>query len=727
MRPRNTATARRPRKRTGFRRLLAYFQLVLLLFLGLGIGFMAWAMLSVWPVLPSNYDINAYSPIEATRIYSSDGILLGAVFEENREIVRFGRIPKDLINATIAIEDSRFYHHSGVDFRGVARAVFKNVSGGRMRQGGSTLTQQLARNIYLTQKKTLSRKLQEAVLAVKIERNYSKEQILELYLNQVYYGSRAYGVETASRTYFGKTVKDLTLSECAMLAGLPQSPSSSSPYVDRERAVRRRNVVLDRMCELGYISSQQRDQSKDASVHLVGFRPTRTQYKAPYFVTYVLKELEAKCGEDLIFKGGLKVYTTLNYDMQMAAERAVEEGVNDAKWMGVKQAALVSLNPTTGYVRAMVGGLDFDKSEYNRAAQARRQPGSTFKAFVYTAAIEQGMKPYDRIPNTRFTIRLAGSAPWTPKNYDGRYSHTVSVRDAVARSINVPAVYVAWKRVGINKVIECAKRLGIASPMVPYPALALGSCGVTPMEMASAYGVFANNGLRVEPISIVRIVNAKGDIVSETQPKSKQVIDKSVASTMDDLFRGVVERGTARKVGWIKDARGKTGTTQEDRDFWFVGYVPKKLVTAVWAGNDMPRSMRGGAGGKVCGPIWANFTSHAIEVMDRAASKQMARGNDADDTEKKDNRKDRKREDRKASKPDQPPKRVDAQPQTPASDVVRVRVCDESGLLAGPGCTSTHTEPFISGLEPKQRCSLLHSSAGDTGPAPDGGNTDGTR
>ncbi|MDO8684184.1 MAG: penicillin-binding protein 1A [Armatimonadota bacterium] len=701
MRPgRARVVKKKVRKRTKFRLLLAYAQLMLLLMLGAGIGIVGAMVYGVWKVLPHNYDMNTYSPIEATRIYSSDGILLGAVYEENREVVPFNKIPKDLINAIVAVEDSRFYQHVGVDLRGIARAVVQNVRGGKFTQGGSTLTQQLARNIYLTQKKTISRKLQEAVLAIKIERNYSKDQILELYLNQVFFGSGAYGIETASKIYFGKSVTQLSLAQCALIAGLPQSPSASSPYVNPDRAIKRRNVVLDEMYEQGYISSRQYDDAKAEPLRLAGLKKDGVRYRAPYFVSYVMRELAAKYGEDLIYKGGLRVYTSLNYQMQQAAEKTIQNGVRNAKSYRVSQAALVSLDPKTGYIKAMVGGVDYSKSEFNCATQARRQPGSSFKAFVYTAAVDKNVYGPNTGPSSMVSnvpIRLPDGKLW-PKNAGHRGAGgRVSMRSAVALSINIPAARTGLA-VGIPDVIKYARMLGIKSPLDSVSSLALGSSGVTPLEMASAYGVFAAGGYRAEPAAIVKVVNSEGGIIEEAEPMLQRVLSSRTADVMDGLLRAVVTSGTGGAVRAVRDARGKTGTTSENKDVWFIGYIPNKMVTAIWAGNDTFTAMRGNAyGGTICAPMWREYTQEALEIQKRWANKNQP---PKQATESRDDR--NRRNERERPHETQPEEDQTDQGQ----QVVRVRICNGSEELATPNCTSTRVEAFIAGFEPSSLCHI---------------------
>lgn len=703
-------------------------------------GLVGAAVYRVWKVLPQDYNINSYSPIEATKIISSDGVILGSVYqEENRTVIPFKDIPKNLINATIAVEDSRFYNHVGVDLRGIGRAVYRNIRGGKLTEGGSTITQQLARNIFLSQEKTVSRKLQEMVLAIKIERTFSKNQILELYLNQVYYGSRAWGVETAARTYFGKSVNQLTLAQCALLAGLPKGPSYYSPNVDEEhkqRAVDRRDVVLEQMYIYHYITAQQRDDAKAEPVRLIRRPSTRTRFKAPYFVDYVLKELKAKYGEDgeeLIYRGGLKVYTTLNYAMQEAAERAVEEGVADAKYNGVTQGALVSLDPETGYIKAMVGGVDYGQKQVNLATQGRQQPGSSFKICVYTAAVDLlGYTPHTSIPNGSLVIHQDGSPSYIPKNYSrSQTRHSYSMEYAVADSVNIPAVRTAQK-VGINKVIQYARLLGIKTYLAPYPSLALGASGVPPIEMANAYGVIAAGGKRAEPMCILRIENSDGGIIANNEPIVKTVLSSQTTETMDSLFRAVMTKGTGAHIH-VDDARGKTGTTNNNMNVWFIGYIPHKLVTAVWAGNDPPKPMRSHTyGGTICGPIWKQYTDAALDIQKHwsspVAAQPMAAKPDSNDANSTANQPEQPKPSEHKPKPAPDPNAATNPPHD--ERIVRVRVCNESGQLATPKCPSTHVEAFVSGFQPTTKCEIHGGSSstgtGDSSDTGGGGDTTGT-
>ncbi|MHB1458451.1 MAG: transglycosylase domain-containing protein [Armatimonadota bacterium] len=649
--------------------------------------------LNVSSMLPSGKDIEQYKPAEATKILSSDGVVLAELYEENREYSPLNDIPIDLQNATVAIEDFRFYKHPGVDIVGIARAVYQNFRTGSMGQGGSTLTQQLARNIYLTREKKMSRKLQEMALAIQLERKKTKHELLEMYLNKVYYGSGAFGVQTASKVYFGKDVKELSLSECALIAGLTQKPSGYSPHDNYDTAIGRRNVVLNRMVTLGYINKAQRDEAVDEHMKIISRKPGGiSQYKAPWFVAYVLKELSGKYDENMLNSGGFKVYTTLNYEMQKAGETALRDGVKNAKWQRASQGALICIDPANGYIKAMVGGVDPDyvHNQYNRVTQAKRQPGSTFKAFVYTAAIDNGYSPDYHISNSKITYPGYGGKPWTPKNDNGRYGGNYSIKYAVANSINVCAVRMA-DIIGIDEVIKYARLMGIKSDLSPTLSLALGASEVTPLEMCAAYGVFAANGMKAEPMSVIKIVkaNATGEedsLIGEYEPKVTQVLSEETTEIMNDIFRGVVTSGTARRgVRGVRNAHGKTGTTSNDRNAWFVGYTPE-LSTAVWVGNDDNTSMRNAYGGNVCAPIWSKFMQKAL-VAYKDGKKNVSDVYLPSSTivEK------RIRRDNTASN---------------RSSKTKVNICSESGLLASSKCPRYYKVSYDKGTEPTETCTL---------------------
>lgn len=715
----------RPKKKySKLRTIVLYMQIGVMLLFGIGIGATVGTFISVNKMLPRI----TYSPPEVTKIYSSDNVLLTTVGHENREFVKYDKIPKNLINAVVAVEDSRFYEHAGVDFKGIARALVKNVRGGSMLQGGSTITQQLVRNVYLTPKKNLSRKVREAVLAIIIERKYTKPKILELYLNQVYFGSSSYGVEAAAKTYFGKSVDKLDLAECALIAGLPQAPSAYSPHTDLEKAVDRRAIVLERMVDMNYITPAQADAAKNEKPDIAPLKPLKYRSLAPYFTDYVKRYLRDvyKYDDALIQRGGLRVYTTVNYKMQLAAQKALAEGVARAKRIGQMEddkgnGALISIEADTGYIRAMVGGADYTKSEFNRTTQAERQPGSSFKAFVYTAAVDVlGWDADHRVQGGRYTYTFGDGRSWSPRNYDDKYPGTLPIRTAVAKSVNVHAVRTAME-VGLDEVIKYARLLGITSEIEQYPALAIGGLkyGVHPIEMASAYAVFANGGYYIQPTPIAKVLDSEGNLVDERTVERRQVLKERTVNIMDELFRGVVTTpgGTGYRVLHdFADARGKSGTTNNDADAWFVGYVPNKLVTAVWMGNDDKTPMRKVYGGTVCGPVWKEYMQVAVSVFkDTHQNKPIVTKTDAKPKEANadQNTKPKHNEDATTTDKNEPTSPPDTNVET-TSDTVRVRICDSSQLLATRGCPSTHMEDFAKGAEPTAYCNIHGSgNSGD--------------
>jgi penicillin-binding protein 1A len=733
--------------RRRIKKLVLWAEILFILVLGAGVGIVGGAFYQIRKVLPPEESLHTFKPVEGTKIYSSDGVLLASMAHENRESVPIDQIPLPMQQAVIAIEDERFYQHSGLDFRGLARAVLQNLRGGDLtQQGGSTITQQLARNIYLSQQKTLSRKLKETMLAVQIERNLSKRQILEMYLNQVYFGSRAYGIQSAAKVYFGKDVGKLTLAECALLAGLPQRPSRLSPYRNKDAAVRRRNVVLDKMAELGFIPQKRADQAKQQRVRLAHDKEPQLSrfYRAPFYVSYVLEQLRDTYGDDLIYKGGLNVVTSLNWKMQQVAEKALVEGVRRNSGRNIRDGALVCLDPHTGYIRAMVGGVDFQKNQFNIAVQARRQPGSAFKLFVYTAAIDsQGWNAGKIISAQAPSVKQADGRYWTVKSHSKRHYGSLPILKAFALSDN-PAAVNTLLQVGASTVVDYAQRLGVRSPMRAYPSLALGASEVTPLELTSAYGVFAASGIRAEPIAIRLVKSRDGEIMEENTPRLGRVkLQPETIATMNQLTEAVVEWGTGRAARVVPGAHGKTGTTDDYTDAWFIGYT-QDLVTGVWLGNRENRRMRRSYGGDVAAPIWAAYMSEALKLNPK--SKRPRVDHLVAEAPKEGQHKARSAAAREGDTGDSPATRENGTPRRTsaatadgenvsaasgeddltgevtvnANNVVRVRVCDESYDLATPQCESTRVLEFMSGTQPRQICPIHGRRAKPRAPkAPD--------
>ncbi|MCS7300330.1 MAG: PBP1A family penicillin-binding protein [Fimbriimonadales bacterium] len=624
---------RKRKRRRWWKRLLAYLTLLFLILLLGGMTFAGVLYYQVAQMMPAVSVIENYQPRDASFIYSADGVLLARIAEEYREPATLEEIPKHLINATIAKEDRRFWQHRGVDWRGIARALWVNLTEGDIRQGGSTLTQQLARNVFLTQQRTVSRKLQEIILAQEMERRLTKERILELYLNQVYYGNGAYGVKAAARVYFNKSLDQLTLAECALLAALPQRPSGHDPFSNPDEAIFQRNLVLNLMAREGYITPAQRDAAKAEPLRLARHRP-RHQFLAPYFVMDVLRELESLYGRELLLQGNLKVYTTLHMEMQRAAEAALRRGVEAFRAQGVTQGAVVLIDLRTGQIRALVGGVNFARSQYNNITQGRRQPGSAFKPIVYATAFELGkLTPDSTLADTPLSLPSGvPGKPWRPQNADGRFRGRVSVTRALAASINIPAVRAA-QLVGADKVAEFARtRFGIESPLDPVLPLALGASAVKPLELAKAYSVFALKGNRLEPYMLQRVVDRNGVVLLEQHGQiTPNVLSAQSAEWMDAILYKAVVNGTGKAAARIPNARGKTGTTSDYRDAWFVGYTNEYLAV-VWVASEYYnpqtqrweyRPMRRVFGGTVCARIWADMMEQVNAIEQRLQAQRV--------------------------------------------------------------------------------------------------------
>ncbi|MBN3033252.1 MAG: PBP1A family penicillin-binding protein [Candidatus Saganbacteria bacterium] len=567
--------------------------------------------------LPDVEALNSYLPSESTILYSADGKVLARFHqEENRRVVPLSRISLYFQKAVIATEDPHFHEHHGLDFGGILRAGIKNFAYGRIVEGGSTITQQLARNLFLNKKKTLGRKLAEALIALQIERRYTKEEILEFYFNQVYLGHNAYGIESAANLYFGKTAADLDAAESAMIAGLIRGPELYSPYRNFKGAKLRQIFVINKMLEQGLITE---DEAKQAAVESMDYSPANLKQLgeiAPYFISYVLQLLTDKYGEEMVYHGGLKVYTTLDSKLQTAAENVVTRFVSaEGDQYHFSQAALVSLDPRTGYIRALVGGANYFESKFNRVVQAQRQPGSSFKPFIYAAAIEQGLSPGTILPDvpTAFQVWPSEWNPggiWQPQNFDGKFRGNVTMRYALEKSLNLPSIRLL-ERVGVQSAIDVARRLGVKSRLEPALSLALGASEVNLLELTSAFGVFANAGVRVEPTAITRIESRDGVLLYNHPVVEKRVLDENVAAVMADMMKGVITRGTGMRAQLSRPAAAKTGTSQDFKDAWFIGFVPQ-LVTGIWLGNDDNAPMKGVAEVGTCPRIWKAYNEIAL-------------------------------------------------------------------------------------------------------------------
>ena len=686
--------------------------------------------------LPETGLLKSYQPSLITTLYAEDGTVAAQFFVERRILVPLEQIPASLKQATLAVEDARFYAHPGIDVIGIGRAIWANLQAGTVVEGASTITQQVAKLLFLTHRKTLERKLREVLLSVRIERTLTKDEILEIYLNQAYYGHSAYGVEAAANVYFGKHVGELTLAEAALIAGLPKAPMGYSPYAAPERAVKRRAHVLRRMVEVEAISPEAAQRAQETPLTLrVRQEPTA---KAAYFVEHVRRYLEEQYGSTLLYRGGLKVHTTLDLSMQEAAESALRNGLikNDRRrgyrgplgrvelsrpehidWEQVRQipwpeehsestarqrrvktvvvgleekralvrwpagegiiplenmlwgyppnpeqdseprrlrrpgdalqvgdviladimhpgepgkkaqlalaqepvvqGAIVALEPHTGYIRALVGGYEFGRSQFNRATQAIRQPGSAFKPIIYAAAIHKGYTPAHVIVDAPFVREMPDGKVWKPSNYDGKFLGPLTLAEALAHSRNIITVKLLVE-IGAKNVIEYAKHLGIKSPLAATPALALGASGITPLELTAAYGVFANQGIRHAPMAINWVEDWEGRVLERHASEGEPVISRQEAFVMTSMLQGVVQRGTATRAKALgRPLAGKTGTTNDFIDAWFVGYSPN-LVAGVWVGIDdrEPLGYRE-AGSRAALPIWIEFMQQALERTPR--------------------------------------------------------------------------------------------------------------
>lgn len=582
--------------------LISILTIIALVF-GVGVGYLAWTIKTA----PDISKIAQFKPSETSTIYSVNGEVLDSLYVENRIYVPLSRIPMDVQNALIASEDQKFWDHPGINIWGILRALYVDIITLSKAQGGSTLTQLLARDIALHQRKTWTRKIQEIYIAIQLERMYTKEEILEMILNHIFFGHSAIGIQTAAQQYFGKNVEDLSLGESAMLIGIMPSPNRYSPYNNLETAELRRAKVLKQMVELGFISEERAEAANQEEFDLVGLNKNKDKSFAPYFNSYVRDKLIQMFGSDTVYRGGLKVYTTLDTKMQTAAEEALNKAIdpengylptvsreqgNDTRQ---PQVALISIDPRTGYIQAMIGGRGNDK--FNRATQSTRQPGSVFKPLVYATAIEQGYSPGDILEDIPNYFDSNNTELW-PTNYNDKYVGPVSLRNALAHSANTASVNLLNK-VGISNAINLAERFEISSLVKTGNindrnlGFVLGGLtkGVSPIELSSAYGIFANRGIYVEPMAITRVEDSEGHILYQATPSKKIVYQEDDAYLMTSMLRSVVTDGT----GWRTkitghQVAGKTGTTTDQKDVWYVGFTPD-IVTTVWIGEDYPRAM----------------------------------------------------------------------------------------------------------------------------------------
>jgi len=562
------------------RSVYGYKRLWLLILGAAAAGGLAWEYHKLEQSLPSTAAIPKFVRRGTLTIKAMDGSILQQQGPATREKLTLAKIPQQLQEAFIASEDRRFYQHSGIDFQAIARASVRNLLARDVVEGGSTITQQLARIVYLNRQQTIERKVQEAMMAQKIDRELTKEQILERYLNLVYLGSGAYGVADAAWIFFSKPVDKLTLSEAATIAGLPPAPSAYSPLVDQNAAKIRRNIVLDRMVEAGYITRSEADQAKAEPLKLKPAIPKNFYSQTPYFTMYVQQQLPKLVSKEKLEEGGLTVETTLNPKWQKSADQIMLNAIkNYGPYEGFTQGALVALDPKTGEIRAMVGGTDFKKSQFNRATQAQRQPGSSFKTLVYATAIAAGFSPYDGYLDATYSVD-----GYQPKNYSKKHYGWMNMRDAIARSNNIIAVKVLVD-VGFEPTIKLAKAMGIQSKLIPAYSLALGSAEVNLLELTNAYSTLAYQGRYLPAHGITRVIDRQGQVIYDAKFEPKQVLDKGSAAIVTWMLRGVISGGTGSVAALDRPAAGKTGTSENSRDLWFVGYIPQ-IATGVWFGND---------------------------------------------------------------------------------------------------------------------------------------------
>ena len=638
-----------------------------------------------WRFTPSPYIIEKYEPSLSTEVYDRNGRLIYTFYLQKREAVRLSNIPRNLINAFIAIEDKRFFQHSGIDIIRLFKSALVDIISLRPVQGASTITQQLARNMFLTPQKALTRKIKEILLAIKIERTFSKQEILEKYLNIIYFGNGIYGVQTASKYFFGKPVDSLNLAECALLAAIPKSPKLFSPISNYPRAIKRQRLILKQMREGGFITEEEYKEALNTEIKINPVSLTPSGVVGPYFIDMVRNYVISKYGEDFLYKGGGKIYTTMDLDYQRVADSILpvmldyyeeryklkpakkefnkREQTDQTPYL---QGALITIDQNTGEILALVGGRDRSESEFNRATQSLRQPGSAFKPFVYLTAIDNGYYGCDKVNDAPIVLYESKEYEWRPKNFDNSYLGEITLRKALALSRNLATVDLILQ-LGPEAVASYARRCGFKTTIPPYPAIALGGISVSPMELTTAYCTIANYGKRIRPYFIRKIVNRAGVVIEENKPQTYQVFNSTTIYILINIMKSVFTEGTAvpaiTAYGWSRPAAGKTGTTNEFRDAWFIGFTPEVLTT-VWVGYDSVRTIKENATGTSFAlPIWTLYMKEILK--------------------------------------DIPPTDFIVPP-----GIVFAETCDESALLATQYCPKTHIEPFRMGDEPHEFCKL---------------------
>ena len=656
--------------------------------------------------LPSFEELERIRPKLTTVVYSSDGVVLKRFAIQQRDPIPYEKLPPHLVDAAISVEDRKFWTHWGVHMKRIGGAAWVNLKAGRIVEGASTITQQLARDLFLTLDVSMSRKIKEALTAIRIERMYTKEEILRMYFNQYYFANGAWGIQSAAQRFYNKSAEDLALHECALFAAILKSSIVYSPIGHPDRALRRRNLVLDLMAKQRKISRQEAEATKQLplGLNLKWEEPGR----APYFVEHVRRDLEQRYGAKGIYEEGLSVYTTLDSRLQNIAEEvlitrleelqrevdALRRDTSDAPSMDstaylrtrVVQGALVALDPRTGHILAMVGGRDFHESPFNRATQALRQPGSAFKPFVYTAAIDNGWRPTDLILDTALPIKMPNGMIWEPDNYDHTFLGPMTLREGLKRSRNLVAIRLLVEELGEQRPIPYARRMGITTPLSPIPSLAIGTKEVKLLELVSAYGIFANLGIRAEPISILRIVGKEGEVLERREKgEEHEALSAATAAVMADMLQSVMEeegtgQGARKWYGFRRPSGGKTGTTNNYADAWFVGFTPQ-IVAGVWVGFDEKISMgkEHRSGAAVALPVWARFMRRAHDAL----------GLPVEDF-------------------------------TLPPGVIQCTVCDETYQLTTEYCPSKREEVFVKGTEPADLCPM-HQGGGVNEESPEHG------
>jgi penicillin-binding protein 1A len=553
--------------------------------------------------LPNVNVLSEWRPYESTRIYDRNGTLVANIHgDEDRVVVPLKDISPNIQRAVMAIEDNRFYRHNGVDLRGTLRAASANIRGDDV-QGGSTLTQQLVKNLFLSPERALTRKLAEALLAMRVERHYDKNKILEMYLNQVYWGNQSYGIEKAARRYFKKPARDLTIGESALLAGLLKAPEGLSPYAYPEAAHKRQLEVLRAMVQFGYITETQRKAAEEQKVDLTRHAPKPSKH--PYFIQYVIQQLEEKFGDIAVRQGGLKVYTTMDEPVQTLAEKSLYDEMDKIKFSGVTEGSFVVENIANGQVLALVGGRDFDKNQFNHTTQQHRAIGSTFKPIVYLTAFRLGLiTPETPIVDSPVCFSN-GYSNWCPHNWDGKYMGAMDIRKALTLSRNTPTVKLGLK-MGIDPVIETARAAGITSPIDRNFSSLLGSAGISPLEVITAYSTIARGGIFLPPTVLLKVEDSRGREIPLDKPQPERRFEAGPVSNLVSILIDVVEKGTGKNaIIPGRQVAGKTGTTDEMRDIWFTGFTTD-MVASVWMGNDKYTPLHGIFSSNSA-MVWGNF------------------------------------------------------------------------------------------------------------------------